>query len=69
MSIENIFVYSFGHSKECYDFYFTNQNVQSKETFFEDTKAAIRQIILDCVLGLVTFASLWIFVVLLFSLN
>mgnify|MGYP003669734886 CR=1 FL=1 len=29
----------------------------------------MKQIILDCILGLVTFASLWIFVVLLFSLN
>lgn len=29
----------------------------------------MKQIILDCVLGLVTFASLWIFVVLVFSLN
>ena len=29
----------------------------------------MKQIILDCVLGLVTFALLWIFVVLLFSLN
>jgi len=29
----------------------------------------MKQIILDCVLGLVTFAAVWIFVVLLFSLN
>jgi len=29
----------------------------------------MKQIILDCLLGLAMFASLWIFVVLLFSLN
>ena len=29
----------------------------------------MKQIMLDCLLGLAMFASLWVFIVLLFSLN